>query len=147
MTPDFEYVYVNQDGTVRELSPDERAYLSEDFDGGDGGRPYIKLSYKELNGWKSLHGFLPRKLVPSKITIRSVNPQYDALKPKETVDFDEDSRKVGDIVTQNADGFTLYKPNPDISTEERFQRLRQLQLERQRRAEELASNPDQGSPE
>lgn len=143
MNPDFEYVYVNQDGSVRELSPKERAYLSEDFSGGDGGRPYIKSRYKALDGWRSLSGFLPRDLVPSGITIRPVNPQYDDLGAEKPIDLVQDSIKVGDIVTQDAEGFTICRPNPDISTEERFERLRRLQLDEQQRREALAKEPPQ----
>ena len=42
----FKFVYINQDGTARELSPEEQTYLTQEFVGGDGNRPYIK-SYKK----------------------------------------------------------------------------------------------------
>ena len=57
----FEYVYVNQDGSVRELSPKEQGYLKEKFSPFDGARPYIKSSYKSLDGWGSMSGFISRK--------------------------------------------------------------------------------------
>jgi hypothetical protein len=40
--PSNDYVYVNDDGTARELSPVEREYLGQKFHPGDSGRPYIK---------------------------------------------------------------------------------------------------------
>src|SRR5688572_29806530 len=65
--PGFRYVYVNQDGSVRELSPEERDYLSEKFYNGDGGRPYIKSSYESHDGWGSQSGFIPRRQVPTRM--------------------------------------------------------------------------------
>ena len=40
---EFEYVYVEKDGTVRELDNEEIEYLQTDFKLGDGARPYIKI--------------------------------------------------------------------------------------------------------
>ena len=62
-----EFVHVNQDGSVQELSLDERAYLSSEFSPGDGARPYIKSSYKSKDGWGSISGFLRRTRVPRHI--------------------------------------------------------------------------------
>lgn len=73
---DFPFVYVNQDGTVRELCADEKAYLSQEFHGSDGGRPYIKDAYNARDGWGSLSGFLQRSLVPVGVDVRPVNPDY-----------------------------------------------------------------------
>jgi hypothetical protein len=76
---DFEFVYVNQDGSARELSPGERAYLSTEFSGADGARPYIKTTYESRDGWGSLSGFILRSGVPSRTVIEPVHPDYDAL--------------------------------------------------------------------
>lgn len=38
----FPYIYVNNDGTARELNVEEREYLDTKFHPSDGGRPYIK---------------------------------------------------------------------------------------------------------
>jgi hypothetical protein len=73
---DSDFVYVNQDGTARELSSDEREYLSQDFHGGDGARPYIKGTYAALDGWGSMSGFLLRRRLPRPVTVRPVNPNY-----------------------------------------------------------------------
>lgn len=65
----FPYVYVNDDGSARELTLSEQEYLNTKFYGADGGRPYIKLHYgsRTPNGW--LRGFLKRRRLPPKIFI------------------------------------------------------------------------------
>lgn len=78
LKPGFSFVYVNQDGSVRELSPAEQTYLSKEFSGGDSGRPYIKSSYKSRDGWGSLSGFIERSKVPARIEISPVHPDFDA---------------------------------------------------------------------
>jgi hypothetical protein len=78
MNGEFDFVYVNQDGSVRELSANEREYLSKDFSGGDGDRPLIKTSYESRDGWASLSGFMWRNLVPKSVRIEPVHPQYDS---------------------------------------------------------------------
>jgi len=71
-----DFVYVNQDGTARELSLDERDYLATEFSPGDGGRPYIKGTYNDRDGWGSISGFLLRRRLASSITVKPVNPNY-----------------------------------------------------------------------
>ena len=99
----FEFVYVNQDGTARELSPEERAYLSEKFERFDSDRPYIKASYNTVDGYGSRSGFIERKDVPTDITIQEVNPQYDFLvnssKRNYMEELIEDHTAAGDIIT------------------------------------------------
>jgi hypothetical protein len=68
----FEYGYVNEDGTVRELDEDEVAYLNEEFEPADGARPYIKSRYSELTPDKKIWGFIERRRVPRKIKIQSL---------------------------------------------------------------------------
>lgn len=63
------YVYVNPDGSVRELTDDEKDYLSETFHPLDGARPYIKWCYEQLTPDNKIHGFLRRDAVPSHIAI------------------------------------------------------------------------------
>jgi hypothetical protein len=71
-----DFVYVNQDGTARELSSDERDYLETEFPPGDGGRPYIKGTYNDRDGWGSISGFLLRRRLPSSITVKPINPNF-----------------------------------------------------------------------
>ena len=69
----FEYVYVEVDGTVRELDEEEREYLNTKFHGADGGRPYIKSRYDALTPDKKIWGYLPRRRLPQRIKIKPVN--------------------------------------------------------------------------
>jgi hypothetical protein len=66
----FRYVYVNRDGSARELTADEQEYLSEKFSGGDGGRPYIKFRYESLTPDGRISGFLERRQLPARIEIQ-----------------------------------------------------------------------------
>ena len=109
-----EFIYVNQDGTARELSLDERDYLLKDFAGADGARPYIKNSYTAVDGWGSLSGFLRQRDLPSSITVMPVNPDYK-------------------MPTFNVSDFTDL--GGDLET------VRRKRLERQRAEERRASGP------
>ena len=137
-----ELVYVNQDGSVRELSSDEREYLSQGFHPTDGERPYIKWSHSSQDGWGSISGFLSRSKVPRNIVVEPVNPRYVPQKSDVRLEMIEDSRRVGDIITENADGSTTCAPNPSIPHKRRFELLREIQLERQRERENQARHPD-----
>jgi hypothetical protein len=141
----FEFVYVNQDGSVRELSPAEQTYLSEEFSGGDSGRPYIKSSYKSRDGWGSMSGFIARRSVPARITILPVHPDYDAREKELGFDMLGSHRAAGDIIQTNADGSVSCTPNPNISHAERFELSRRWHLEDQRQREMLAVVPDANS--
>lgn len=66
-----EYVAVEADGTVRELTKDEEEYLNEEFDNADGARPNIKLTYKKDFDWGHSPGFITRRRVPKHIKIKS----------------------------------------------------------------------------
>ena len=50
----FEFVYVENDGTVRELDNDEIEYLETEFEPSDGARPYIKSNYDQLTPDKKI---------------------------------------------------------------------------------------------
>jgi hypothetical protein len=65
----FEFVYVEDNGTVRELDNEEVEYLKEEFLPNDGGRPYIKTSYKDLTPDGKIGGFIYRIRVPKNIII------------------------------------------------------------------------------
>lgn len=136
--PGFKFVYVNQDGSARELSPGEQAYLSEEFSGGDGGRPYIKSNYESRNGWGSLSGFIERRKVPARVKILPVHPDFDAREKELGFDILDSHRAAGDIIETHADGTVSCIPNPQISRTERFELMRGWQLAHQRRRERLA---------
>jgi len=65
----FRYIYVNQDGSARELDDDEKEYLSTRFAGSDGNRPYIKFRYESLTPDGRIGGYLLRRQLPGGIHI------------------------------------------------------------------------------
>ena len=65
----YPYVFVEDDGGVRELRPDERTYLETPFLPFDGGRPAVKESYESKNGWGSVRGFCHRNKIPADTVI------------------------------------------------------------------------------
>ena len=138
-----DFVYVNQDGSVRELSQDESAYVSETFHPADGARPYIKRKQSSKDGWGSLSGFLLRRKVPQGVLIERCNPAYKA----ENIDFHQEmideSKRVGDIITTNPDGSVTVTPNPSLANGKRFELLRDIQLQRQRDRENFARCPEE----
>ncbi len=68
----FQYVYIEADGSVRELKEEERDYLTEVFSPNDGARPYIKNRYSELTPDGKLNGFINRRRVPASIKIENL---------------------------------------------------------------------------
>lgn len=73
---EFEYVYVENDGTVRELDQEEIDYLQTEFAPTDGNRPYVKSSFEQLTPDKKILGFLLRSKVPKNIEIISTDLRY-----------------------------------------------------------------------
>lgn len=73
--PGFEYIYVEEDGSARELDDDERVYLKTEFHGGDGNRPYIKLRYESLTPDGKIWGYLRRRQLPNDIEIKPAKAQ------------------------------------------------------------------------
>jgi predicted transcriptional regulator len=73
----FEYVYVNEDGTVSELDEEDVEYLKTEFSPADGARPYIKNQYKELTADRKMSGFILRNRVPKKIEIKALKKTQD----------------------------------------------------------------------
>lgn len=137
----FEFVYVNQDGSVRELSPSEQAYLSEKFAPTNGGRPYIKSWYRSTL-WGSQSGFIKRNRIPSRVQILPVHPNYDAREKEFGYDLFGSYRATGDLIEHNADGSTTITPNPKLSGIRRFKRMRQYELAQVRERQSLAKVDD-----
>src|SRR4029077_13777352 len=67
-------VYVNEDGSVRELTEAEKNYVDTEFSPLDGARPYVKSRYLDRSAWR-LQGFLPRTQVPDGMSIDRAPPQ------------------------------------------------------------------------
>jgi hypothetical protein len=130
------FVYVNQDGTVRELSPQEQDYLAQEFHPSDSARPYIKSRYKSLNGWGSMSGFLPRSKVPSGLEIDEVNPDFDSHVSEEGLEgMLETLREAGEIITRNPDGSISVTANPHLSHKQRFGNMQRAVSEHQKETE------------
>ena len=64
------YVWVEDDGTARELDADEIVYLSTEFHPNDGGRPYIKWRYKALTPDGKIGGYMLRRKLPKGMPVR-----------------------------------------------------------------------------
>ena len=64
------YVWVDDDGSARELSPEECAFLATPFEGFDGGRPYVKERYRSLTPDKRMRGFLELHRLPRELRHR-----------------------------------------------------------------------------
>jgi hypothetical protein len=108
----YPYVYVNADGSARELHPDERDYLETRFRPGDGNRPYVKRDYSQKNGWGEVTGFIERAHLP-KDTVIHVAPAENPSGPLTKADQIRLLRDQGWVVTENPDGtFTAHKPKP-----------------------------------
>jgi hypothetical protein len=73
-------VYVNEDGSVRELTEAEKKYVDTEFSPLDGARPYVKSRYSDRTAW-GVRGYLPRTLVPYGTSIRPA-PSQSALHPQ-----------------------------------------------------------------
>jgi hypothetical protein len=105
------FVFVNTDGSARELHRSEREYLETPFDPFDGGRPYIKSSYQDKNGWGEIRGFLKRSELPSGTQVAPA-PVEDPHKPLSQQDCIQFLRNKGlEVVEQSEHVLTVKKPN------------------------------------
>ncbi|HXA35715.1 MAG TPA: hypothetical protein VNW26_05235 [Steroidobacteraceae bacterium] len=117
------FVYVNQDGSVREISVGEQEYLTRHFDPFDGARPYIKSRYWSWDNWGSRSGYLKRYRVPWRISIQPVRPDFDTVIKDLPDDKLETHHAAGDTIVRNDDGSVLCSPNMSISRRERWKRM------------------------
>jgi hypothetical protein len=107
----YPYIYVNVDGSARELHPSERNYLETPFLPADGGRPYVKGNYSQKNGWGEIAGFLKRSKLPQGVQIVAA-PEEDPSKFLTKENQIQFLRAKGMEVTENSDGgFTVKRPN------------------------------------
>ena len=70
-----KFVYVEDDGSARELTVDECIFLSTEFEAFDSGRPYVKSRYRARTPDGRLCGFLERRKLPRRVAIRPSDPQ------------------------------------------------------------------------
>ena len=73
-------VWINRDGSARELTAAEKKHVDTEFSPFDGARPYIKSRYEQRNGWGTLSGYLQRKDVPDRVAINPAPPDGPASK-------------------------------------------------------------------
>jgi hypothetical protein len=64
------FILVQDDGTARELTADERDHLNGDYALGDGNLPYIKGSYLSRTPDNRIGGYLLRRKLPNHVAIR-----------------------------------------------------------------------------
>ena len=64
-------VYINEDGSARELTEADKRYVDTEFSPLDGARPYIKSHYSQRTALGEIRGYLPRSEVPEHV---SINP-------------------------------------------------------------------------
>ena len=65
----FDYVYIEDNGSVRELKPEEEEKLSSLFFVGDEVEFYIKPQYESLNPSGRSSGYLKRHQLPGKAAV------------------------------------------------------------------------------
>jgi hypothetical protein len=99
----YAYVYVNADGTARELHPNERQYLETEFLPGDGAAPSVKDSYSERNGWGEIRGYLQRSKLPSGMPVQEA-PKEDPRRLMSVTEYAEWLRSKGVRVATREQG-------------------------------------------
>jgi hypothetical protein len=72
--PSEALIWIDVDGSARELTDAEKSYVDTEFSPFDGARPYIKTKYSDRNGWGELCGYLPRTAVPDSVPISPAPP-------------------------------------------------------------------------
>jgi hypothetical protein len=107
----YPYIYVNSDGTARELHANERNYLEAEFHPCDSGRPYVKSRYSQKDGWGDIGGYLRRSRLPAGTQIYPA-PTDDPNKPLSREEEIRFLRNKGVDVIEHSDGsFTARKPD------------------------------------
>jgi hypothetical protein len=106
----YAYIYVNADGSARELHPDERQYLESDFLPGDGAAPSIKRDYGQRNGWGEISGYLERSKLPKGTAIKRA-PKKNPSRALNKEAYVEWLLSKGMRVIENGDGsFVISDP-------------------------------------
>ena len=65
----FDYIYVDDNGDARELSPAEREYASTALFPNEDADQFIKPRYESLTREGRLRGYLKRRQLPRQITV------------------------------------------------------------------------------
>jgi len=122
----YKYVYVEDDGSAREIASDEKEHLETKYHPADGASPYIKLRYESLNGWGNLAGYLPRRQLPKNIMIAQAPSKQFVDKNKMREAMIDEHKKAGDTLIENPDGSFTIELNKNISMQERYEIHKQI---------------------
>jgi hypothetical protein len=76
--PSQALIWIEANGSVRELTEAEKAHVDAAFSPFDGARPYIKSRYEQRDGWGEVSGYLPRSEVPNGVPINLSPPEQPA---------------------------------------------------------------------
>ncbi len=93
-----KYVYIEDDGTARELEADEIEYLSTTFHGADGARPYIKSSYEQRTPDNRPVGYLLRSKLPDGVEVKSISEAVPVRTPEDAIVIAKDGLPVMYVV-------------------------------------------------
>ena len=74
-------VYINEDGSARELTEADKRYVDTEFSALDGARPYIKSHYSQRTALGEIRGYLPRSDVPERVPIKPAPSEHEAQQP------------------------------------------------------------------
>ena len=67
--PSEALIWIEADGSARELTAAEKKHVDAEFGPFDGARPYVKSRHDERNGWGELAGYLQRDKLPPTVAI------------------------------------------------------------------------------
>jgi len=108
----YPYIRVNDDGTARELHPDERRYLEAEYAPGDGNLPWTKRSYDTRDGWGKLGGYMERAKLPGNVAVAPA-PAENPFPPMGKEGFRAFMREKGwDLVDRQDGTATLERRTP-----------------------------------
>lgn len=74
-------VYINEDGSARELTEADKRYVDTEFSPLDGARPYIKSHYSQRTALGEIRGYLPRSEVPERVPIKPAPSEHELRQP------------------------------------------------------------------
>ncbi len=74
-------VYINEDGSARELTEADKRYVDTEFSPLDGARPYIKSHYFQRTALGEIRGYLPRSEVPDRVPIKPAPSEPEPQQP------------------------------------------------------------------
>jgi hypothetical protein len=74
-------VYINEDGSARELTEADKIYVDTEFSPLDGARPYIKSDYSQRTALGEIRGYLLRAKVPERVPIEPAPSEHEVQQP------------------------------------------------------------------